>query len=77
MTSVLLALAIAVKAQAPDPDTTAKHFLILASIGNLQEVNAGKLAVQKTAKPDVKMFGEMISSTRFKSFLSQFSRLNL
>jgi putative membrane protein len=35
-----------VKAQIPqpDPDTTAKHFLTVASIGNLQEVSAAQLA---------------------------------
>jgi putative membrane protein len=35
----------------PDPDTTAKHFLIVASIGNLQEASAGQLAVQMAKKP--------------------------
>ena len=48
------------KAQAPDPDTTARHFLIMASIGNLQEVNAGKQAAQKAVRPDVKSFGQMM-----------------
>jgi putative membrane protein len=50
----------AVKAQAPDPDTTARHFIIMASIGNLQEINAGKLAAQKAVRPDVKSFGQMM-----------------
>lgn len=49
-----------VEAQTPDPDTTARHFLIMASIGNLQEVSAGKLAVQKAGAPDVKSFGQMM-----------------
>jgi len=44
----------------PDPDTTAKHFLIVASIGNLQEVNAGQLAVQKAKNADVRSFGQMM-----------------
>ena len=51
----LLALgSFAAKAQIPqpDPDTTAKHFLIVVSIGNLQEVNAGQLAAQKGKKRD-------------------------
>ncbi len=47
-------------AQMPDPDTTARHFIIMASIGNLQEVNAGKLAAQKATKADVKAFGQMM-----------------
>ena len=49
-------------AQAPDPDTTARHFLIMASIGNLQEAGSGKLAVQKASRPDVKSFGQMMIS---------------
>jgi len=35
----------------PDPDTTAKHFLIVASIKNLQEVSAAEQAVHKAKKP--------------------------
>ena len=48
------------KAQAPDPDTTARHFVIMASIGNLQEINAGKQATQKAVRADVKSFGQMM-----------------
>lgn len=44
----------------PDPDTTAKHFLIVASIGNLQEASAGTLAAQKAIRPEVKAFGKMM-----------------
>ncbi|UOE47933.1 DUF4142 domain-containing protein [Mucilaginibacter sp. SMC90] len=44
----------------PDPDTTAKHFLIVASIKNLQEISAGGLALQKAQIPDVKSFGQMM-----------------
>jgi putative membrane protein len=64
--SVILLLigfgAINAKAQIPqpDPDTTAKHFLIVASIGNLQEVSASQLAAQKAMRPDVKAFGKMM-----------------
>jgi putative membrane protein len=47
-------------AQAPDPDTTARHFIIMASIGNLQDVGSGKLAVQKATRTDVKSFGQMM-----------------
>lgn len=47
-------------AQAPDPDTTARHFIIMASIGNLQEINSGKLASQKATMSDVKSFGQMM-----------------
>ena len=44
----------------PDPDSTAKHFLIVASIKNLQEVSAGQLAAQKAKNADVKSFGQMM-----------------
>jgi putative membrane protein len=44
----------------PDPDTTAKHFLTEASIGNLQEVTAGQLAVQKSKRADVRGYGQMM-----------------
>ena len=50
------------RAQAPDPDTTARHFLIMASIGNLQEINAGKAASQKATQSDIKSFGQMMVS---------------
>ena len=66
MKKILILLVIAglaitnAKAQAPNPDTTARHFLIMASIGNLQEVAAGKLAVQKATRADVKSFGQMM-----------------
>lgn len=63
-TLLLLALAVCFCAKAqipqPDPDTTAKHFLTVASIGNLQEVNAGRLATQKAKRTDVRSFGEMM-----------------
>ncbi len=44
----------------PDPDTTAKHFLIVASIKNLQEVSAGQQAVQKAKQPAVREFAQMM-----------------
>lgn len=47
-------------AQAPDPDTTARHFIIMASIGNLQEAGSGKLAAQKATQTDIKSFGQMM-----------------
>lgn len=54
--------AMSAKAQLPqpDPDTTAKHFLIVASIGNLQEVSAGQLASQKGKTAAVRDFGQMM-----------------
>lgn len=51
---------ITAKAQIPqpDPDTTAKHFLIVASISNLQEASAGQLATQMAKKPEVRSFAQ-------------------
>lgn len=62
MTMTLVFGAIAVKAQIPqpDPDTTAKHFLTVASITDLQEVNAGQLATQMAKMPEVRQFGQMM-----------------
>ena len=62
ITLFILGLALNAKAQIPqpDPDTTARHFLTVASIGNLQEISAGEIAVQKAAKPEVKAFGNMM-----------------
>lgn len=44
----------------PDPDTTAKHFMIVASIKNLQEVSAAEQALQKAKKPEVRTFAQMM-----------------
>jgi putative membrane protein len=44
----------------PDPDTTTKHFLIVASIKNLQEVSSGQLATEKASRPDVNSFALMM-----------------
>lgn len=59
---ILLGFGGVAKAQIPqpDPDTTARHFLIVASIKNLQEVSTGQLASQKATRPDVKAFGQMM-----------------
>lgn len=46
------------RAQTPDQDTTALHFIIQASISNLQEISAGTLASQKALKPEIKAFGQ-------------------
>src|ERR1700761_5946940 len=67
---ILLSLgALAVRAQIPqpDPDTTAKHFLILASIGNLQEISAAQLAVQKGKSADVRSFAQMMIADHGKA----------
>jgi putative membrane protein len=48
------------KAQSPSADTTARYFLIHASIGNLQEISSGKLAMQKGTTPEIRVFGKMM-----------------
>jgi putative membrane protein len=59
---MMLGFGAVAKAQIPqpDPDTTAKHFLIVASIKNLQEVSAAQLAMQKAKRADVRSFGQMM-----------------
>src|ERR1700759_4634207 len=59
---LLFSATVIVKAQIPqpDPDTTTKHFLIVASIKNLQEISSGQFAVQQAMNPEVKMFGQMM-----------------
>jgi putative membrane protein len=62
LTFIVCFAGLAAKAQIPqpDPDTTAKHFLIVASIGNLQEVSSGQLAIQQAKRSGVKSFGQMM-----------------
>jgi putative membrane protein len=62
LTLLGIAATLGTKAQIPqpDPDTTARHFLIVASIGNLQEVSAGRLAEQMGHRSDVRSFGKMM-----------------
>lgn len=59
---LICSLSLTVKGQIPqpDPDTTAKHFLTVASIANLQEANAGQLAAEKGKRADVRSFGQMM-----------------
>lgn len=45
------------RAQSGNPDTATLHFLTHASISNLNEISAGKLAVKKASRADVKAFG--------------------
>lgn len=50
------------RAQDKSNDTTARYFIIQASIGNLQEVAIGRLASEKAVSPDVKAFaGRMVT----------------
>jgi putative membrane protein len=45
-------------AQDKSNDTTARYFIIQASIGNLQEVAMGRLAAQQAVNPEVKAFAK-------------------
>jgi putative membrane protein len=47
-------------AQDKSNDTTARYFIIQASIGNLQEIAAGRVAVQKASAPEIKAFGQQM-----------------
>ncbi len=45
-----------VQAQDKSNDTTARYFIIQASIGNLQEIQIAKLALQRSTNSEVKAF---------------------
>lgn len=62
MLIILLGFGMVAKAQIPqpDPDTTARHFLIVASIKNLQEVSAAQQALQKGKKAEVRAYAQMM-----------------
>jgi putative membrane protein len=50
------------RAQNKSSDTTARYFIIQASIGNLLEIALGRLAAQQAVDPEVKAFaGRMIA----------------
>ncbi len=61
------------RAQNKSNDTTARYFIIQASIGNLQEIALGRLAARQATSPDVKAFaGRMIADhTRAETQLVQ------
>jgi putative membrane protein len=63
MTKLILCLALcggsfSVYAQYKSNDTTARYFLIQASIGNLQEVAQGQVAISQATNPNVKAFAQ-------------------
>jgi putative membrane protein len=45
-----------IQAQDKSNDTTARYFIIQASIGNLQEIQIAKLALQRSTNSEVKAF---------------------
>ncbi len=57
----------AVTAQDKSNDTTARYFIIQASIGNLQEIAIGRLATAQAASPDVKAFASKMVADHTKA----------
>jgi putative membrane protein len=62
-----------VNAQDKSNDTTARYFLIQASIGNLQEIAQGRLAAEQAVNPEVKAFAQRMVTdhTRAEAQLMQ------
>jgi putative membrane protein len=56
-----------VSAQNKSNDTTARYFLIQASIGNLQEIAMGRLAAEQAANPEVKTFAQRMVTDHSKA----------
>jgi putative membrane protein len=56
-----------VKAQNKSNDTTARYFIIQASIGNLQEIAMGRIAVQQAVSPEVKAFAQRMIADHSKA----------
>jgi putative membrane protein len=57
----------AVNAQDKSNDTTARYFIIQASIGNLQEVAMSRLATQQATSPEVKAFASRMVTDHSKA----------
>ena len=56
----ILLFGIKAGAQDKSNDTTARYFLIQASIGNLQEIQIAKLAMKKSSNPEIKSFASQM-----------------
>jgi putative membrane protein len=59
--------ALAANAQDKSSDTTARYFIIQASIGNLQEIAIGRLAATQAKSPDVKAFANKMVADHTKA----------
>ena len=55
------------RAQDKSSDTTARYFIIQASIGNLQEVAIGRLAAAQALSPEVKAFANKMIADHTKA----------
>jgi putative membrane protein len=58
---------IGARAQDKSNDTTARYFIIQASIGNLQEIAIGRLAAAQASNPDVKAFANKMVTDHTKA----------
>lgn len=66
--TLLLALAgLVAKAQTVTPDTATVNFVTQAAKGGKTEVNAGKLAVNKSTRVDIKAFGAKMITDHSKA----------
>lgn len=54
-------------AQDKSSDTTARYFIIQASIGNLQEISMGRLAAEQAVSPEVKAFANRMVADHTKA----------
>jgi len=54
-------------AQDKSSDTTARYFIIQASIGNLQEIAMGRLAAEQAVSPEVKAFANRMVADHTKA----------
>jgi putative membrane protein len=68
----LLALTVLIgsntaNAQDKSNDTTARYFIIQASIGNLQEIAMARLAAQQAVSPEIKAFANRMVADHSKS----------
>jgi putative membrane protein len=62
-----LVVSATLTAQDKSNDTTARYFIIQASIGNLQEIAMAKLAAQQAVDPEVKAFAKRMMADHGKA----------
>ncbi len=58
--TVAMLSALSTQAQDKSNDTTARYFIIQASIGNLQEIQIAKLALQRSTNSEIKTFANQM-----------------
>jgi putative membrane protein len=54
-------------AQDKSNDTTARYFIIQASIGNLQEISISRVAAERAVGPEVKAFAQRMVADHSKA----------